>query len=316
MNENMIQLTHHEKNKEVIEPLLPAKERKVSHLDLEKNRVKDRQRINDLTEELKSTFNKDSNLESPASALALARQEAFSIQIRPEDYNSEGKLLAIPGGAESNLSEENWKLVRTESFKKWFGNSNVVDENGEPALVHHTTNADFNSFSREENKKKETYTTAGYYFTSTNTVSQNSGYGKNRLSVFLNAMMKDVNYHDIHNLQKGTEEYLKSKGYTGMIYSYDSKEKYIENQKQDFRKVFAPRSLADKLSFIFRKAGNHLIGHERDPKDLLSDIKRDTRSLRRDRSTAKSNFEEIVVFDPGQIMVVDKEENYRDKFPT
>lgn len=41
--------------------------------------------------------------------------------------------------------------VKTESeaFKKWFGDSKVVDENGKPLVVYHGTNQSFESFSRE-----------------------------------------------------------------------------------------------------------------------------------------------------------------------
>ena len=52
---------------------------------------------------------------------------------------------------------------------------------------------------------------------------------------------------------------------------------------------------------------------EREGKEILLDIKRDTRNLRNDRNTAKSNFEEIVVFDSDQIMIVDKETDYLKK---
>ena len=56
------------------------------------------------------------------------------------------KLLA-PNGKPSNLTAEQYKLVRTPSFKKWFGDwendpknsSKVVDENGEPLVVYHGT---------------------------------------------------------------------------------------------------------------------------------------------------------------------------------
>jgi len=49
-----------------------------------------------------------------------------------------------PNGKKSNLSPEQYKLVRTAAFKKWFGDwendtqnaSKVVDENGEPLVVY------------------------------------------------------------------------------------------------------------------------------------------------------------------------------------
>jgi GNAT superfamily N-acetyltransferase len=56
---------------------------------------------------------------------------------------AKGGLLA-PNGKASNLTAEQWKLVRTTAFKKFFGDwendpenaSKVVDENGEPLVVY------------------------------------------------------------------------------------------------------------------------------------------------------------------------------------
>lgn len=55
-----------------------------------------------------------------------------------------GGLIA-PNGKPSKLTPEQYKLVRTPAFKKWFGDwenspetaSKVVDENGEPLVVYH-----------------------------------------------------------------------------------------------------------------------------------------------------------------------------------
>ena len=67
-----------------------------------------------------------------------------------------------PNGKPSNLNPEQYRLVRTPAFKKWFGNweyayitgdykntSKVVDSNGEPLVVYHSTGADFNVFNSE-----------------------------------------------------------------------------------------------------------------------------------------------------------------------
>ena len=63
------------------------------------------------------------------------------------------KLLA-PNGKPSNLTPEQYKLVRSSAFKKWFGDwendpvnaSKVVDDNGEPLVVYHGTNSEFYQF--------------------------------------------------------------------------------------------------------------------------------------------------------------------------
>jgi DNA repair protein RadC len=66
------------------------------------------------------------------------------------------KLLA-PNGKPSNLTPEQYKLVRTPEFKKWFGDwendpanaSKVVDENGEPLIMYHGSLMEFNFFDKE-----------------------------------------------------------------------------------------------------------------------------------------------------------------------
>ena len=66
--------------------------------------------------------------------------------------------LLAPNGKPSNLSPIQYELVRTPAFKKWFGDwennpanaSKVVDENGEPLVVYHGSEEDFNTFKYGE----------------------------------------------------------------------------------------------------------------------------------------------------------------------
>lgn len=65
--------------------------------------------------------------------------------------------MKAPNGKPSNLTPEQYKLVRTPAFKKWFGDwenspetsSKVVDENGEPLVVYHSSNKRFTKFDYE-----------------------------------------------------------------------------------------------------------------------------------------------------------------------
>ena len=64
------------------------------------------------------------------------------------------KRPLAPNGKPSNLSKEDWLYVRTPEFKAFFGDwendpehaSKCVDENGEPMLVYHGSNKDFDAF--------------------------------------------------------------------------------------------------------------------------------------------------------------------------
>ena len=82
---------------------------------------------------------------------------------------AKGGLIA-PNGKPSNLTPEQWKLVRTPEFKAWFGDwendpanaSKVVDENGEPLICFHGTDKEFNIF----NLSSSGTLGKGIYFTS------------------------------------------------------------------------------------------------------------------------------------------------------
>lgn len=105
-------------------------------------------------------------------------------------YDSEpiGKMadggLVAPNGKKSNLTPEQYKLVRTPEFKAWFGDwendsenaSKVVDENGEPLVVYHGTEYKFNEF--DINKSK-----FGFFFT--NSYDLALTYDKNVYQFFL-----------------------------------------------------------------------------------------------------------------------------------
>lgn len=87
--------------------------------------------------------------------LQEAIRESEKIEIHPEDKNQIGQLLAYPDGPVSNLENElYWKIARTDSFKKWFGDwqknpeecSKIVDKNGEPLIMYHATREVFDEF--------------------------------------------------------------------------------------------------------------------------------------------------------------------------
>ncbi len=97
--------------------------------------------------------------------------------------------MIAPNGKATNLTEEQCIQVRTPNFIKWFGDwindpdnaSKVVDENGEPLAVYHTTNADFDTFKVGE---RAGLSGKGIYFA----VGGQGvpSYGSNTIEAFLN----------------------------------------------------------------------------------------------------------------------------------
>lgn len=71
-----------------------------------------------------------------------------------EQSMKDGTFMKAPNGQDTQLTEEQWLTVRTNSFKQWFGDwlndpqnsSKVVDNNGEPLVLYHGSREIFNSF--------------------------------------------------------------------------------------------------------------------------------------------------------------------------
>ena len=91
-----------------------------------------------------------------------------------------GNFMKAPNGKETQLTEEQWLMARTKSFKDWFGDwindpenaSKVVDENGEPMVVYHGTGiGGFSSFAKADR---------GIYFTETRKAVEDYTEGKNQ----------------------------------------------------------------------------------------------------------------------------------------
>lgn len=105
-----------------------------------------------------------------------------------EKAKEDGSYMKAPNGKKSNLNERQWAQVRTRTFKEWFGDwendpehaSQVLDENKEPRVVYHGTNAQFEVFDSSKANKGD----KGYFFTNDSTMA--NSYGSNQMQVFLN----------------------------------------------------------------------------------------------------------------------------------
>ena len=68
------------------------------------------------------------------------------------------------------------------NFWKWFGNSKVVDDNGNPQIFYHGTNASFNKFKIDPELQKYGWTEGkGFYFSKI----KPHAYGKNIIACYL-----------------------------------------------------------------------------------------------------------------------------------
>lgn len=96
---------------------------------------------------LPDTYSRESRLKE------ILKNQGYDLQKIKMEEGGTAELLA-PNGKPSNLTPEQWHLVRTPEFKKWFGNwennpensSKILNENGEPLVCFHGTNNEFFSF--------------------------------------------------------------------------------------------------------------------------------------------------------------------------
>lgn len=80
-----------------------------------------------------------------AEQVRLSLQQLTEIADVRAKYENTPVWLKAPNGNTTNLTEQQWLLVRTPSFKQWFGDwendpdnaSKIIDENGEPLVVYH-----------------------------------------------------------------------------------------------------------------------------------------------------------------------------------
>ena len=106
-----------------------------------------------------------------------------------KNFDADGNHLA-PNGQKSNLTYKQWVQVRTDSFKKWFGDwekdpqnaSKVLDENGEPKVVIHGTYKDFDVY--DSSKIERTSEGFGFYFIDNEVLA--AQYGDKFVKAYLN----------------------------------------------------------------------------------------------------------------------------------
>jgi hypothetical protein len=172
----------------------------------------------------------------PESSIIDKISKLQGVEIVDNDIRFDKGGLIAPNGKRSYLTPEQYLLVRTPEFKSWFGDwenliltkindsgideislkrledgvSKVVDKNGEPMVVWHTTNNEFNKFDKRKSRD-------GFFFSPQ----------KNRLVVYnkskINSYFLNLR-NPSHEIFKLDLKYLKPKGYDGIMdYGHDKK---------------------------------------------------------------------------------------------
>lgn len=153
-----------------------------------------------------------------------------------------GETSVIPTNLyQTGIDYKNGKAdINSESFKKWFGNSKVVDENGKPLVVYHGSEYDFDVFDRT--KTRANMDIQGNFFSPWELDAQ--GYGRNVRAFYLsikNPAPEAVAYAALKKYQgqnnagiKAREE-LERMGYDGVN---NSNEEYIAFYPEQIKSVY------------------------------------------------------------------------------
>lgn len=103
-------------------------------------------------------------------------------------------------------------VTETAEFKRWFGDSKVVDDTGEPLVVYHGSNADISEFDADSTVD------GGFHFgTAQQAGMRVSGAGKNLMPVYL-AINNPRRSKDMGGKWKSKIASAKSAGHDGIVY--------------------------------------------------------------------------------------------------
>ena len=170
-----------------------------------------------------------------------------------------GSTLLAPNGKPSNLTPEQWELVRTPEFKRFFGDwendpenaSKVVDENGEPLVVYHGSRSEFNVFDIKKSGASNTSAKVGFWFTPVKKFATNFAtsiwYGKSENVIVYSVFLS----------------FKKPKIYETQIVSEEDKDKLrkkikeLENQSYNLQEkwVLGEWNLKDRMVFDYSERG-------------------------------------------------------------
>lgn len=178
------------------------------------------------------------------------------------------RMVGVIGNqrAKSNTQFSRADQVNSPEFKKWFGDSKVVDEDGDPVIVYHGTDAEFTKFESSQTQEVGDYG-AGFYLTQDRYLAQ--GYAEKRAGYNENAIVMPL-YVSIKN---------------PFIINIDSNKTEAQQSFQPIKDKTQAKKFTDDLK---KQGYDGVIVKLRDIDDVSKEIEFEF-------------FEEVIVFNPEQI---------------
>lgn len=143
--------------------------------------------VNQLAEDLDRINIDWRNMEAPEIEMAvdayMERQRAYNEEMGQEDIGSdELPWFQLPVQAYNKQGKAD---VNSEAFKRWFGDSKVVDESGRPLKMVHFSDNEFSQFDKNRTGINNDESAIGFWFADRNDFAFNNEYHPVRYDVYL-----------------------------------------------------------------------------------------------------------------------------------
>ena len=143
--------------------------------------------VNQLAEDLDRINIDWRNMEAPEIEMAvdayMERQRAYNEEMGQEDIGSdELSWFQLPAEAYNSQGKAD---VNSEAFKRWFGDSKVVDESGRPLKMVHFSDNEFSQFDKNRTGINNDESAIGFWFADRNDFAFNNEYHPVRYDVYL-----------------------------------------------------------------------------------------------------------------------------------
>lgn len=191
---------------------------------------------------LVKNYGKQLGAVTPAQLSAMARWAIMDVAVARR-----GEMFGPLGEVFSASTDQ----TDTPAFKKWFGDSKVVDENGAPLVVYHGTDKDFSTFSKTEGEPKWFKDMQGFYFTRQPEYA--SDYGGTVMPVYLAMNKPYIAPHDQYEhtyITPARRAELEAQGYDGMIFEGNGKQdsEYIVFKPEQIKSAIGNNGDFDPVS--------------------------------------------------------------------
>lgn len=234
----------------------------------------------------------------------LADENARLDEIYPE---YKGETIIVDGKERTVYNSKGERINKSAealtNFWKWFGDSKVVDEQGRPLVVYHSTNAEFDTFKMLYHKTDEGLSGEGFYFTPSKEYS--SRYGKIMMPVYLRS-------ENLLEIEPTTDEqYMEIKN--GKFIPSDKNKKLAETLVEKYRDTLndAQKQLLDwdMEDNMYDSAISRVLFGNKNAKQILNEQGYDGVKY----IGKKYDLTEYTVYDSTQIKSVDNRGTYSEK---